>query len=61
MLVHHSYLLQFRDLELQLRGTVLGMLKLSFETLRAIVAFDLFFQLADPALKLLDLISQLCV
>lgn len=53
------YLLQLRDLELKLCRTILGMLKLSFEPLSTVIAFNLFLQFANSALVLLDLTPQL--
>ena len=46
-----THLAQFRQLELELVGPILGVLQGFFETLRTVVAFNLFLELADAAAR----------
>ena len=54
-----THLAQFRQLELELVGPILGVLQGFFETLRTVVAFNLFLELADAALMFLGLRPEL--
>lgn len=53
------YLFQLRDLELELCGAVLRVLKFGLETLCTVVALDLLLEFAHSSLILLGLTPQL--